>query len=333
MCVCPNKIKREAHKIARTAESYGIKAYNLIIQNEKIAAGEYLTHAIELDPHDHRHYYNRSYCYFCTGKFKEALSDCEYIISHCDNPIEVARLRCRQGQIYCAMEDFEKADEAFRDCLNLAPNSLSIKIEMLRMKIVQLMRQGYSENDVMNKLNEYPHIESKTASAYLSTNITQSHTNNINVSMNIDDEIYESDPEDSTSKFLNTVNFFESHHDELWIAPKMIRSVSGSKSSKRELSKSPSELEIDNNIPVASNINSKAVWIGAADHDFNHVTDVMIKKKFSKFGPISSVCLSPHASYGFINFNDTESAKKALEMQQVEIEGKIILVKWNKRAC
>ncbi|XP_044012182.1 uncharacterized protein LOC122855092 isoform X2 [Aphidius gifuensis] len=332
----PHKIKREAHKVTRTAESYGKKAYNLILQNEKLVASEFLTKAIDLDPHDFRHYYNRSYCYLCTGKFKEALSDCENIITHCNSPIQFARLRCRQGQIYCAMKDFEKADKSFRECLNLAPNSLSVKIEMLRMKIVQLMKQGFSENDIMIKLNKPPQ-EPQTSSAFSSTNLKK-NDKNINMSINMEDEIYESDPEDIPSKFLNTVNFSHSDHDVLWVAPKMIRLLSGSKSSKRELPKPSSELEIvkdvpvDKLLPVASNINTKAVWIGAADHDFDHVTDVMIKKKFSKFGSISSVCMNPYASFGFINFTDTESAKRALEMQQVEVEGKIILVRWNKRA-
>lgn len=48
-----------------------MEAYDMILQNEKLIASEYLSYAVDLDPNDYRHYFNRSYCYLCTGQYKE----------------------------------------------------------------------------------------------------------------------------------------------------------------------------------------------------------------------------------------------------------------------
>lgn len=43
--------------------------------------------------------------------------------------------------------------------------------------------------------------------------------------INFKDELYESDSEDTPSKFLNTVNFYENQLDEIWKAPKIPRPI------------------------------------------------------------------------------------------------------------
>lgn len=61
--------------------------------------------------------------------------------------------------MYFLQQNYKLAEKYFKECLNLVPNSISVKCEMLRMKIIQLEKQGYAENDIMNVLNGHPTMD------------------------------------------------------------------------------------------------------------------------------------------------------------------------------
>ncbi|XP_063985223.1 uncharacterized protein LOC135166665 isoform X3 [Diachasmimorpha longicaudata] len=121
--------------INKTSEGFGFEAYKYIIEGKPDRGTEFLTRALALDSSDIRHYFNRSYSQLCSGNYEEALRDIQFVMTHTDDTINLSRLKCRQGQIFMRMEEFEKAEQCFKECLNLFPNNKVVRCELFRSKI------------------------------------------------------------------------------------------------------------------------------------------------------------------------------------------------------
>lgn len=56
------------HNYIAYSEKYAEQAVELLMENNLLAALEYLCEAIQFNSTDHRHYLNRSYCYLRMNK-------------------------------------------------------------------------------------------------------------------------------------------------------------------------------------------------------------------------------------------------------------------------
>ncbi|XP_015122921.1 uncharacterized protein LOC107045245 [Diachasma alloeum] len=345
--------------VNKTSEGFGFEAYKYIIEGRNDKGTEFLTRALVLDHFDVRHYFNRSYSQLCTGDYEEALTDIHFVMNHNEDTTILARLKCRQGQIFKRMEQFEKAEECFKDCLNLFPNSMTVRCEFLRMKISQLQSMGFPETDIINLLYDNPYLTLREAITFLTElaryqYLQGSPEDSVSISEN---EEYESDTEENpcnTRLFIEMTNFNTYTKDNLWYREnnenkntpsspegKVIPGGhSGVQSSQQIQTNSPpavKELRVINasgtkktvlKAPPGTNVNNRAVWVGSLT---TAITESVLKRAFSVFGPVASVYRAPDSACAFVNFENVLSTDLALAAESVEVNGKALPIRLNKR--
>ncbi|XP_063985222.1 uncharacterized protein LOC135166665 isoform X2 [Diachasmimorpha longicaudata] len=312
--------------INKTSEGFGFEAYKYIIEGKPDRGTEFLTRALALDSSDIRHYFNRSYSQLCSGNYEEALRDIQFVMTHTDDTINLSRLKCRQGQIFMRMEEFEKAEQCFKECLNLFPNNKVVRCELFRSKIAK------------------------------TRNIEDSPENSISIS---DADIYESDSEENPSYarlFMEMANFSSFAKDDLpYREPNENKNTSSTSDSKvvrrgqseyqsseiaQHITPSPAirELRVINasgakkavlKTPPKINVNNRAVWVGSLT---SAITESALKRAFSCYGRVASVYRTPDSTCAFVNFENAASAKLALDAQSLNVNGQLLPIRLNRRA-
>ncbi|KAK0086733.1 hypothetical protein PV325_002649 [Microctonus aethiopoides] len=316
----------------------GRRAYELILQNEKLIACDYLSKAVELDSTDVRHYFNRSYCFLSLGEYSRVLNDIQRIIIHMDNPKELCQLKCRQAQALWAMQKYDGAAECFNESLNFMPNCKAVKCENMRMKVDELKALGFAEKSVLELLDDNPNINIKDAVTFLCEfDIDNNNTDIINEDDDVDDEIFQSDTEEfpsNTKIFMSIIGFDADNVDESWHEATDCTKNNPTNNSDRDTVK----VQMTNDIRVINaaatsksstkksafnNCHEKAIWVGNLN---SKITESVLTKHFSKFGKVLSVS-KRSVRYGFINFQCASAAKKALEAGSIIIDGIELLIK------
>ncbi|KAK0182333.1 hypothetical protein PV327_000482 [Microctonus hyperodae] len=316
----------------------GRKAYELILENEKLLACNFLSKAIELDSTDVRHYINRSYCFLSLGEYSRVINDIQRIIIHTDNSKELCQLKCRQAQALSAMQNYDGAAECFNESLNFMPNCIAVKCENMRMKVDELKTMGFSEKSVLELLHDNPKIKIKDAVTFLCEFDFDDNNNNvINEDDEVDDEIFQSDSEDfpsNTKIFMSIIDFDADNVDESWYEVSDCTKNSLTNNAARDTVKvqMTNDLRVINAAATSksstkksafNNCHGKAIWVGNLN---SKITESVLTEHFSKFGKVSCVT-KRSVRYGFINYQCAGAAKKALESGSIFIDGTELLIK------
>ncbi|XP_011311800.1 uncharacterized protein [Fopius arisanus] len=344
--------------IDKKSEELGFEAYKYIIEGKKDKGTEYLNRALALDHFDVRHYFNRSYSQLCTGDFEAALRDIEFVMNHNDfkDIVYLARMKCRQGQIFKRMEQYDKAKECFRDCLNLFPNTMSVRCELLHMKICQLKSMGFPETDVIFLLYDYPYLTFPNAITLLTEMAKSQCHQGIPPESSIsitEDEEFESDTEEnpcSARLFKDMTNFNLFTNDYVWFRDDKVKknSQTATEAKSQSILESSQHVDLPNSTAVKelrvinasgakkvviksqveNNVNNKAVWVGSVT---SAITTSMLKRTFSVFGPVASVYKAKGSACAFVNFENMHSTHLALEAKSLEVNGITLPIKHKTR--
>ncbi|XP_043271803.1 uncharacterized protein [Venturia canescens] len=324
-------------KFNKTPEGFGIEALKMIKNGIFPMAIHYLSRAIDLDPIDTRHYINRSFCYLRTGDYEKALGDIKFASEHFTDVAELAKAKCREGQAYCGLGNYQAAELAFENCLKLTPKCPYAKRELRRMQVCQMVSMGFNERNAILALQKC--LNTADAINLLSTTMSTNESSYDSTESATDDEIYQSDEEEEISNeslLSKTLNYNPELRNESRLPESMATKLSRIQPPQRSES-ADRELKVIKTItPVVKpdpSINEMAIWVGNLT---SHVTDAMLTKRFGKFGKITSIHRPMKQNspivYCFINFQTAAASKKALEEASlnggnIDLDGYLLCLK------
>ncbi|KAJ1527999.1 hypothetical protein ONE63_007927 [Megalurothrips usitatus] len=128
--------------MSRTAmDELGEKGYQKCILDDWAGALAIWDEAIRRYPKEKRFYNNRALCYFHRKEYARALHDARFMTSQFP---EYPRGHFREGEILCAMGNYEDAHKCFLRVISLDPTCTEAINELAEVQIQMLCKKGFS---------------------------------------------------------------------------------------------------------------------------------------------------------------------------------------------
>lgn len=311
----PNKVGNNEKTHRASAET----VQNLSsLGNEDAERGNYIgaiasfTVAIDMDSSSCLLHINRSYCYEKLNNLENALQDANCAIKLSPNWVKG---HLRKGRVLAKMKRYSEADKVYEHVLLLDEFNEMAKEELHEVRVELLVSMGYSRQKSSLAVERYPSVSSALENL-LAGNLTDLVTDDIYVSD--DEEIAHIETASSASN-----DGQELHERPIAHTPDNFKNGVTDQCVENTNGTSPS---LDNNVMTVDSITKMdnevqyySVWLGNVTR---RVKVGMLRKHFSKFGPIRSVRMHYEGKYAFVNYENPESAPLAAQGKEyVEMTG------------